>query len=257
MNVKQEYFRLQYGIDGRNSLEKIRASEEHKWLVVNADYLIYYFVEELNYDTNKFQSLIKNTKWMKTGYDDDEKQNGMDKFLSLIKKYRDKSFGKPEAILIPANDTEIVRDVIKLKEDIISFICVNVSLLTKKPLVFRKLLWRMIEDQVAEKYRYIKFFHDLEAGTAHNETSMETGASEVGGIYTPNRRAFKNDNLKEKVICKRTLSKNLKVRRKIVKAVQPMANKVFKNGGMLKYERRNNIKHSQTLDRKENLDDDR
>ncbi len=59
------------------------------------------------------------------------------------------------------------------------------------------------------------------------------------------------------MICKRTLSKNLKVRRKIVKSVQPMANKVFKNGGMLKYERRNNIKYSQTLDRKENLDDDR
>eukprot|EP01084_Bolivina_argentea_P097256 174865_1 len=253
----QEYFRLQYGIDGRNSLKKIRASEGHKWLVVNADYLIYYFIEELKYDVNKFQLLIKDSDWMKKGYDDDEKENGIDKFLSLIKKYRDKSFGKAEAILIPANDTEIVRDVIRLKEDIISYICVNVSLLKKKPLVFRKLLWRMIEEQVDQKYRYIKFFHDLEAGIAHNETSMETGASEVGGVYTPNRRAFKNENLKQKVVNKRTLSKNLKVRRRIVKKVQPMANKVFKNGGMLKYKRRNNIKYSQTLDRKENLDDDR
>ncbi len=105
--------------------------------------------------------------------------------------------------------------------------------------------------------RYIKFFHDLEAGTAHNETSMETGASEVGAIFTPNRRAFKNGNLKQKVINKRTLSKNLKVRRAITKAVQPMANKVFKNDGLLKQKRRNNIKYSPTLDRWENMDDDR
>ncbi len=48
------------------------------------------------------------------------------------------------------------------------------------------------------------------------------------------------------MINKRTLSRNLKVRRKIVKYVQPMANKVFKNDEMLKYERRNNIKYSQT-----------
>ncbi len=76
---------MQYGKEGRNSLDKIRASEGHKWLVINSDFLIDYFVDDLKYDEEKFGQLMNDTNWLKKGYDDDEKENGIQKFLSLIR----------------------------------------------------------------------------------------------------------------------------------------------------------------------------
>eukprot|EP01084_Bolivina_argentea_P198972 340548_1 len=103
----------------------------------------------------------------------------------------------------------------------------------------------------------LKFIHDLQQGTAENETSMETCASEVGGIYTPNRRAFLNETLKKKFINKRTLSRNLKIRRKLVRKVIKYHRKHYKGTGLLKHKRKTNVKYSTSLDRLEHLQDDR
>eukprot|EP01084_Bolivina_argentea_P198970 340545_1 len=159
--------------------------------------------------------------------------------------------------LTETESNKINGKVIKSKQQYISFICCNKSVLIKKPLIFRKNAWRMIEVQVSEKYRHLKFIHDLQQGTAENETSMETCASEVGGIYTPNRRAFLNETLKKKFINKRTLSRNLKIRRKLVRKVIKYHRKHYKGTGLLKHKRKTNVKYSTSLDRLEHLQDDR
>ncbi len=257
-----EYYELQYGVNGRNSLEKIKASDDCKWLIANADYLMDEFIQR-DYNVSEFKKLMDDTNWMKMGFEIDDEKNengtkitGLDRFVSLIRKYKNKTKDKPERVLL-ANECEIVRDLILLKKDIMRFICYNEKILMKKPLLFRKQLWKMINVQLNERYRYLKFIHDLEKTSARNETSMETSASVVGGIYTPNRRARLNENLKKKFVNKRTLSKNNRIRRKIVSKILRYHTKHYKGNGMLKYKRKNNIKYSETLDRLENLEDDR
>eukprot|EP01083_Nonionella_stella_P200096 733142_1 len=227
----RDYCELQYGDDGRNSMSRIETTDDYAWLVMSSDLLIDEFKD--CDDAQEYIDLMNNRSWM---------SQGLDEFKTLIKRYREATASHPTRLLLPSLDTEIVRDVLLMKQKIMHFIVDHKQVIRsdckKEHIKFRKQLWRMIDNEINTKHRNIKFLHDLELCTAKNETGMETCASEMGKLYSPLRRCTLNENLKKKYVNYRSLPHNLKMRRKITKKVKKMHQKKFKSSGLLKSKRR-------------------
>ena len=168
---------------GRNKVADIKTSSDYAWNIVAVDRLIELYLSD-NCDDTKWKARMQNVDWMK---------EGLELFMTLVKKWRVECNDSIFSVLVSNNDIEIQAEIIILKKEIMQFIMAKKALIEpkddwkktkrmKQMKKFRALLWKQIDLMVKNELRHLTLLHELEQKKAYCECIIESLCSHLKNI---------------------------------------------------------------------------